>query len=43
MPDEQNEMPKITLSEALPGFATSTPTTKNILSHFNIIYVSILN
>lgn len=37
MPDGQNEMPKITLSETLPGFTTSTPTTKNILSHFNII------
>ena len=37
MPDGQNEMPKITLSETLPDFTTSTPTTRNILSHFNII------
>ena len=36
MSDGQNEIPKIYLSEALPAFATSTPTTKNILAHFNI-------
>ena len=34
MPDEQNEMPKITLSEALPGF------TLRVASHLPVhLYV----